>query len=275
MKTNKIDFHHHLLEEDSYVDNLIKEMDKLGIEKTCISGLGIGKGRIDNTDYSRFSLGQMSPDNDDVLAAMKKYPDRFIGMAFFKLGEDEPEAVEEFKQKGFSGLKINRSKKAYNDDCCMPVYAEAQRLNMPILFHTGIVLTTPFDSEDDVCCERMRPIKLDRVARRFPELKIVVAHLGNPWFDEAAVLIRFHKNVYADLTGPSLGWRSRRSPDEYIRELWGADNFDKIVFGTDTHYREMGEAMYDQEKLFKLLNKSEDTIERFFHKNAEYLLNLK
>ena len=169
MKVIKIDFHHHLLEEKGYADSLIDEMDKLDIQKTCISGLSIGKGRTDNTDYSNFNLGKLSPDNDDVLAAVKKYPDRLIGMAYFKLGEDEPEAVAEFKKKGFLGLKITRTKKAYNDDCCMPVYAEAQRLNMPILFHTGMVLVTPFDAEDDVCSERMRPAKLDRAARRlFP-----------------------------------------------------------------------------------------------------------
>ena len=274
MKITKIDFHHHLLEETGYVDNLIKEMDKLGIQKTCISGLGIGKGRTDNTDYRKYNLRSMSPDNDDVLAAIKKYPDRFIGMAYFKLGEDAPDAVAEFKKKGFLGLKINRTKKAYNDDCCMPVYAEAQRLNMPILFHTGIVLVTPFDGEDDVCSERMRPIKLDRVARRFPDLKIVIAHMGNPWFAEAAMLLRIHKNVYADFTGPSMGWRSRRTPDEFLREMWWPYAFEKIVFGTDTHYNEMGDAIYDQEKIFKLLGMSEDILERFFHRNAESLLSL-
>jgi len=274
MKVIKIDFHHHLLEEKGYADSLIDEMDKLDIQKTCISGLSIGKGRTDNTDYSNFNLGKLSPDNDDVLAAVKKYPDRLIGMAYFKLGEDEPEAVAEFKKKGFLGLKITRTKKAYNDDCCMPVYAEAQRLNMPILFHTGMVLVTPFDAEDDVCSERMRPAKLDRVARRFPDLKMVVAHMGYPWFEEAAALLRYHKNVYGDLSGSSMGWRGRRAPDEYRRELFWENAFDKIVFGTDTHYAEMNEAMYDQEKIFKLLNMGKDTMERFFHGNAEYLLNL-
>jgi hypothetical protein len=36
----------------------------------------------------------------------------------------------------------------------------------------------------------------------------------------------------------------------------------------------MGEAMYDQQKILKLLNMGGETMERFFHKNAEYLLNL-
>ncbi|MDR1587545.1 MAG: amidohydrolase family protein [Treponema sp.] len=270
----KIDLHHHLLEEDGYADHLVAEMDKLGIQKTCISGLGIGKGKTDNTDYSFFNLGKLSPDNDDVLAAVKKYPGRLVGMASVKPGEDSPEIIGKFRDLGFLGLKITRTKKAYNDDCCMPLYAEADRLNMPILFHTGMVLVTPFDAEDDVCSERMRPIKLDRVARRFPNLKIIIAHMGYPWFNEAVVMIRYHKNVYADLSGASMGWRSRKSPDEYLRDMFWPGAFDKLVFGTDTHYSEMGEAMYDQQKILKLLNMGGETMERFFHKNAEYLLNL-
>jgi predicted TIM-barrel fold metal-dependent hydrolase len=274
VNTVKIDFHHHLLEEENYTEGLIAEMDKVGIKKTCISGLGIGKGQTDNTDYSNFNLGKLSPDNDDVLAAIKKYPDRLIGMGNVRLGDDSPEIVKKLKDAGFLGLKITRTKLAYNDDRCMPIYAEAERLNMPILFHTGIVLVTPFDKDDDVCSERMRPIKLDRVARRFPGLKMVIAHMGYPWFNEAVVMLRFHKNVYGDFAGTSMGWRSRKRPDEFQHDMYWPGAFDKMIFGTDTHYNETGDALYDQQKIMKLLNSGDETIERFFHKNAEFLLNL-
>jgi predicted TIM-barrel fold metal-dependent hydrolase len=145
---------------------------------------------------------------------------------------------------------------------------------MPILFHTGMVLVTPFDAEDDVCSDRMRPVKLDRVARRFPELKIVIAHMGYPWFREAAAMIRYHRNVYADFSGAVMGWRNRRAPEEFLRDMFWPGAFDKIVFGTDTHYKEVREAKYDQEKIFKLLNMDSNTLERFFHGNAKFLLNL-
>ena len=260
------------MDEDNYAENLILEMDRLGIQKSCVSGLGIGKGRPDETDYGKFNLGKLSPDNNDVLAAMKKFPDRLIGFANFRPGTDDPSLVEDFKSGGFSGLKITRTGIDYNDDRCMPIYAEACRLQMPILFHTGIVLVTPFDGEDGVDSDRMRPIKLDRAARRFPDLKIVIAHMGYPWFDEAVVMIRYHKNVYADFTGASMGWRSRRSPEEYLRGMFWPNAFDKIVFGTDTHYRDMKDSMYDQEKLFRLLNFGEETLEKFYYGNAEYLL---
>ena len=37
---------------------------------------------------------------------------------------------------------------------------------------------------------RMRPIYLNTIARAFPDLKIIGAHLGNPWYQEAAEVAR-------------------------------------------------------------------------------------
>ena len=45
-----------------------------------------------------------------------------------------------------------------------------------------------------------RPILLDEIALRYPELKIVIAHMGHPWFDEAIAVVRRHPHVYADVS---------------------------------------------------------------------------
>lgn len=50
----------------------------------------------------------------------------------------------------------------------------------------------------------MRPIYLDTIARAFPDLKIIGAHLGNPWYQEAAEVARWNPNVFFDLTGSTL-----------------------------------------------------------------------
>jgi predicted TIM-barrel fold metal-dependent hydrolase len=42
------------------------------------------------------------------------------------------------------------------------------------------------------------PRLIDDVAIRFPDVKIVMAHLGHPWDGECIVTIRKHPNVYAD-----------------------------------------------------------------------------
>jgi predicted TIM-barrel fold metal-dependent hydrolase len=57
---------------------------------------------------------------------------------------------------------------------------------MILLFHTGIVNRTDPDTPSDVSSDRMRAGTLDLVARRFPKLRIVGAHLGNPDYAWAA-----------------------------------------------------------------------------------------
>jgi uncharacterized protein len=46
-----------------------------------------------------------------------------------------------------------------------------------------------------------RPIVIDEIALRYPRLKIVIAHVGHPWFDEAIAVVRRHPYVYADISG--------------------------------------------------------------------------
>ena len=97
-----IDIHHHILNEPGYVDRLIETMDRLGIEKVCLSGLGIGSARW---------LGALSPTNDDVLRAMDRYPDRIIGMGVVRLGQDDEGIVDRLHAAGFRGLKTTRPAK--------------------------------------------------------------------------------------------------------------------------------------------------------------------
>jgi predicted TIM-barrel fold metal-dependent hydrolase len=48
--------------------------------------------------------------------------------------------------------------------------------------------------------EHASPVLLDPVARAFPRLRIIVAHLGQPWMPETVMLMRKHENVFADLS---------------------------------------------------------------------------
>ena len=44
------------------------------------------------------------------------------------------------------------------------------------------------------------PLLMDEIAIRFPELRVVMAHMGHPWQRETIVTIRKHPNVYADVS---------------------------------------------------------------------------
>ena len=74
------------------------------------------------------------------------------------------------------------------------------------------------------------PRHLDDVAIRFPEVKIILAHLGHPYEGECVAVIRKHKNVYADISAlhyrPFQLYNSLMLVQEY--GVW-----DKLLFGTD------------------------------------------
>jgi predicted TIM-barrel fold metal-dependent hydrolase len=42
---------------------------------------------------------------------------------------------------------------------------------------------------------------MDEIAMAFPDLKIVMAHMGHPWHADCLMVVRKHANVYADISG--------------------------------------------------------------------------
>jgi hypothetical protein len=89
---------------------------------------------------------------------------------------------------------------AYRDGGGLPaleaLYARAEALGLPVLFHTG---TSIFPGARSKYGD---PMDLDDVAVDFPRLTIVMAHGGRPlWMETAFFLLRRHPNVYMDISG--------------------------------------------------------------------------
>ena len=139
----------------------------------------------------------------------------------------EPKPVDTLKElcgnMGFKGLKLYPTYNHFypNETRMYPLYAAAQELGIPVLFHTG---SSVFKNSR---IKYGNPIFFDDVAVDFPDLKVIMAHGGRgAWYDEAMTMIRLHKNVYIDVTGLPV----RKLP-QYFPEI---DRFShKFVFGTD------------------------------------------
>jgi len=75
------------------------------------------------------------------------------------------------------------------------LYEVAEDAKVPVMIHTG---TSVFPGA------RARfgnPLAADDVAVDFPDLRIILAHGGRPfWCEEAFFLVRRHKNVYLDIS---------------------------------------------------------------------------
>ncbi len=137
--------------------------------------------------------------NDKTSAFVKAYPERLLG--FMSLHPHDPYALEELERAhgdlGLRGIKLGANYQIFDplEARALAIYERAQALDLPILFHQG---TSPV---------RMAPIRsahpllMDEVAMRYPDLKIVMAHMGHPWTVDTAVVARKHPNVYADISG--------------------------------------------------------------------------
>jgi len=76
-----------------------------------------------------------------------------------------------------------------------PVYEFAVRRKVPVMIHQGDTL------ERDGLLKFARPIEVDEVAVRWPEVSFVLCHLGNPWVEETAELVYKNANVWTDCSG--------------------------------------------------------------------------
>ena len=206
-------------------------------------------------------------DLDSVKSFMERHPNRLAGLGEIKL--DDPGAVElvdRFHAAGFCGLgEMTRPLKRYDDRSYWPIYAHAEQHHMIVLFHTGIVNRMTPDEPEDVSIDRMRPTTLDLIARRFPKLTVIGAHLGNPEYAPAAEIARWSPNLYFDLSGSTLikkqadytffnsvfWWSAVASPHTPKSKTHA---FEKIIFGSDIFNGELEEFDRALERYRKMLD---------------------
>lgn len=206
-------------------------------------------------------------DLQGVKAFVTRHPNRLIGFGDIKL--DDPQALElvdRFHAAGFRGLgEITSPLKNYDDRAYWPLYARAEKYGMILLFHTGIVNRPNPSMPTDISVDRMRPASLDGIARRFPKLTLIGAHLGNPDYAWAAEIARWNPNLYFDLSGSTL----IKKQDDYAffkSIFWwsgvasphtpksGAHAFERIVFGSDVFDGELEEFDRELERYRKMLD---------------------
>lgn len=175
-----------------------------------------------------------------------EHPGRLIGFGDIKL--DDPQVLEQidrFHAAGFRGLgEISSTLKAYDDRAYWPIYDRANKYHMILLFHTGIVNRLHPEQPADISFDRSRVTRLDLIARHWPRLTIIGAHLGNPDYAEAGEIGRWNPNLYFDLSGTTL--IKKKDDYAFFRSIFwwtgvasphtpasGADAFEKLVFASD------------------------------------------
>jgi predicted TIM-barrel fold metal-dependent hydrolase len=182
-------------------------------------------------------LGAKVP-NDFVADYVKQHPGRAIGFAC--VDPNDPKAPDELeraiKKLGLRGLKLAPpyqnfdpwSKEAWQ------LYELANHLRIPILWHQA----SAFPAQSVL--EYANPVLLDKVARAFPEMKMILAHFGLPWADITVQLLRKHKQLYTDVSA-----RLYRPWEMYNALLHALDYkvTGQVLFGSDFPVQTTQEAL--------------------------------
>ncbi|MCC6585390.1 MAG: amidohydrolase [Bryobacterales bacterium] len=177
-----------------------------------------------------------------------QHPDKLIG--FLSLDPTQPgwqeEMVEGHRHLGMKGIKILSMYAGLypNDRRYDYLWEYATKHNLPVLLHTG----TTFVSQAPLDCTVPRLI--DDVAIRFPDVKIIMAHLSHPYEGECVVTIRKHPNVYSDCSAlhyrPFQLYHSLMLLQEY--GVWH-----KLLFGSDYPFTTVQASLDGMRNLNKML----------------------
>jgi hypothetical protein len=254
-----IDVHNHITVKSSPyhlpVEEYIKTMDELKVEKAVILG----------KDYGKLGDQQQSNLPDEQTADfVKTHPDRFIGFTAVHPDRGEKQNLERVERAvndlGLKGIKINPHAGFYpNDERLYPVYEKATELDIPVVVHTGIKAPTEGTRVNDVAVD-------------FPDMTIIIAHAGYPWVEETILVGLYTGNVYVDISTLTqiegvMGFEVILPTLQKLTSSWGAQ---RVLFGSD--------GIFNMEDTIKAVKDadflSESDKAKIFGENAKKVLKL-
>jgi predicted TIM-barrel fold metal-dependent hydrolase len=204
--------------------------------------------------------GGYYPTPDDVRASnsavadlMARLPEHVVGFAYVNpihgsLGLRElHRCIEDL---GFGGIKLWVSTLC-DDKRVHPVVECAVEYDVPILVHCWKKITgnLPFEST---------PMHLGKLAKRYPEAKLIMAHLGGDW-EYGYKVARECPNIYVDTSGSIAEMDS-------IERLVQAVGTERVLFGTDN-----ADLSFCRGKILGA-NLRQEQQEAIFWRNAEKLI---
>lgn len=206
-----IDFHAHLgawtvYGMDDAIPHLLSCMDRSGVDRACLFHVFRG-------DHRR--------SNDQVAAAVRAHPDRFIGFAFVTPHSIDT-AVGELR-RALDELQLRALKiyppyvgVAVTEPLWAPIFEEADRRGIAVISHTGF---------GDPTCE---PRQFATLAERYPRVRWALGHAGitYPGRVQACDAAKAHPNVYLEICS---SWRNPGS----IEQLVAGAGEDRVLFGSD------------------------------------------
>jgi len=198
--------------EGRTTEQLIDEMDASGVERGVVCAGSINKKYEDLTW---------------AVDAVQRHGDRFAGSLMvdpFTGMRGVRELERCVKEYGFRMARIAAlvTLIPYNDPRCYPLYAKCAELDIPISINVGV--PGPLVP----AAEFQYPLVLDKICAHFPELKIIMAHGGDPWTDLCVKLMQ----KWGNLHWMSSAFTPRRIPKPIMSFLNGRGG-ERIMWASD------------------------------------------
>ncbi len=251
-------------EEMSLIENLydpegrklIQALEEAGIDKAVI---------FPSSDYDL--LGEagcagvsIEERNLKCYQLAAKNPDKFI--PFLNIDPRRKNALKLFldglDRHGVSGLKLLPGSGFFpHDKIVYPLYEIASKRKVPVLFHSG-PLVSPMKSKfaDPLC--------IDEVAADFPEMSIVMAHSAFGSWPISLSIAQNKPNIYLELSG----WQTYCARDPYyfyrsVRTIVNIISSKRVLFGTDSPF--LTRVLSHKEYIEAISNPPEDILEKGLH----------
>jgi predicted TIM-barrel fold metal-dependent hydrolase len=205
---------------------LLEAMDKSGIKTTFIFGSDFG-AELGDPKLHPFEANELLAD------IAKKSKGRYIALA--SIDPRRPGAMKHcekcIEQLGMRGLKMHPAAGFYpTDKVLYPFYEKCADWNVPIIFHTGGQPAAP------VYLDTGRPLFVAEAATRFPNTRMIMAHVGMDMYQEAVMYGKLIPNVYFDLSYHQFSYNlwGPKKFYEWLRYLIDEVGAQKLMWATDT-----------------------------------------
>jgi predicted TIM-barrel fold metal-dependent hydrolase len=179
---------------DKSGDKLVQLMDESKIDKTLLLPLDYWYWFETTRNQPTYDIVKK---NEIYAKAVENHEGRLD--ALFGIDPRRKKCVSAFEKAvtnwGMKGLKLHPTSRFYPDDSvCYRLYEKALELGVPVLIHSG-------NQPAPMAAKYADPKYIDTVAADFPELKIVVAHIGHGWWRQTLDFASMKPNLYVDFSG--------------------------------------------------------------------------
>ncbi|PKQ61736.1 amidohydrolase [Labilibaculum filiforme] len=222
---------------------------------------------------SSYKVNENRPSTKQVVEAIRGRDNLGViaGVSYLHYTHRDLREISEYLEAGLiKGLKFYPGYEPFypNDSRLKVMYEMAIEYDVPVMFHSGDTYAPTGK------VKYSHPLHIDDVAVDFPDLKIVICHVGNPWIRDCMEMVYKNKNVYADISGLVLGdfsdkfERHMKNEIEEMINYAGDPNY--LLYGTDWPISNMKSYL----KFMDQLELADDKKELIMWKNAADLFKI-